>query len=128
MALFSKLFEPGTIGKMELKNRVVYPPMATHMASDEGNVTDQLIDYYAARAKGGVGLIVVEGSFPSTVGHARRIALDSAHRVDGLKKFVEAIHVAGAKIVIEIYTHMGRQDKFPLSPSDVPHPISGARG
>ncbi len=128
MALFSKLFEPGTIGKMELKNRVIYPPMATHLASDEGDVTDPLIDYYAARAKGGVGLIVVEGSFPNPVGHARRIALDGAHRLPGLKKFVDAIHEAGARIVIEINTHMGRQDKFPLSPSDVPHPISGAKG
>jgi 2,4-dienoyl-CoA reductase-like NADH-dependent reductase (Old Yellow Enzyme family) len=44
MGRFSKLFEPGTIGKMELKNRVIYPPMATHLASDEGDVTDLLVD------------------------------------------------------------------------------------
>jgi len=128
MALFSKLFEPGIIGNMELKNRVIYPPMATHLASDEGDVTDLLIDYYVARAQGGVGLIVVEGSFPNLVGHARRIVLDGDPRLPGLNKFVEATHHAGAKIVIEINTHMGRQDKFPLSPSDVPHPISGVRG
>ena len=128
MAVLTKLFEPGSIGKMQLKNRVIYPPMATHLASDDGDVTDLLIDYYAARARGGVGLIVVEGSFPNPVGHARRIALDTLDRLPGLKRFVDAIHEEGAKIVIEINTHMGRQDKFPLSPSDVPHPISGVRG
>ena len=128
MALFMKLFEPGTIGKMELKNRVIYPPLATHLATDEGDVTDLLIDYYVARARGGVGLIVVEGSFPNPVGHARRIALDGSNRLPGLQRFAEAVHEGGAKIVIEINTHMGRQDKFPLSPSDVPHPITGRRG
>jgi 2,4-dienoyl-CoA reductase-like NADH-dependent reductase (Old Yellow Enzyme family)/thioredoxin reductase len=128
MGRFSKLFEPGTIGKMELKNRVIYPPMATHLASDEGDVTDLLVDYYVARAKGGVGLIVVEGSFPNPIGHARRIALDGDHRLPGLRRLVEAVHEGGAKIVMEINTHMGRSDKFPLSPSDVPHPISGVKG
>ncbi len=113
---------------MELKNRVIYPPMATHLASDEGEVTDLLLDYYAARARGGVGLIVVEGSFPNPIGHARRIALDGEHRLPGLKRLVEVVHEGGARIVIEINTHMGRSDKFPLSPSDVPHPISGVRG
>lgn len=120
-----KLFEPGRIGRMDLKNRVIFPPLATHMASDEGEVTDQLIDYYAARARGGAGLIVIEGSFPSTVGHPRRIALDSEARIPGLHRLAEAIRSGGAKAVIEINTHMGRQDRFPISPSDVPHPHTG---
>jgi len=124
---FAKLFEPGKIGKMDLKNRIIFPPLATHMASDEGGVTDQLIDYYAARARGGAGLIVIEGSFPSAVGHPRRIALDSDSRIPGLKRLAEAIRAGGAKAMIEINTHMGRQDRFPISPSDVPHPRTGIR-
>jgi 2,4-dienoyl-CoA reductase-like NADH-dependent reductase (Old Yellow Enzyme family)/thioredoxin reductase len=127
MLEFTKLFEPGRIGKIDLKNRIVFPPMVTHMATVEGDVTDQLIDYYAERARGGVGLIVIEGSFPSPIGHPKRIALDHDRRIPGLQRLVEAIHKEGAKVVIEVNTHMGRQDQYPMSPSDVPHPITGVK-
>ena len=127
MLKLAKLFEPGRIGKIDLKNRVVFPPMVTHMATFEGDVTDQLIDYYAERARGGVGLVVIEGSFPSPIGHPKRIALDHDRRIPGLQRLVEAIHKEGAKVVIEVNTHMGRQDQYPMSPSDVPHPITGVK-
>ena len=127
MPEFPKLFESGRIGKLDLKNRILFPPMATHMATIEGDVTDQLIDYYAERARGGVGLVVIEGSFPSPIGHPKRIALDHDGRIPGLQRLVEAIHREGAKVVIEVNTHMGRQDQNPMSPSDVPHPVTGVR-
>ena len=124
---FSKLFEPGQIGTMDLKNRIIFPPMATHMATLEGDVTDQLVNYYIERARG-VGLVVIEGSFPSPVGHPKRIALDHDGRLAGLQRLVRALHQEGAKVMIEVNTHMGRQDQNPLSPSDLPHPITGKRG
>jgi 2,4-dienoyl-CoA reductase-like NADH-dependent reductase (Old Yellow Enzyme family)/thioredoxin reductase len=127
MLEFPNLFEPGRIGKIGLKNRIVFPPMVTHMATSEGGITDQLIDYYAERARGGVGLVVIEGSFPSPIGHPKRIALDHDRRIPGLQRLVEAIHKGGAKAVIEVNTHMGRQDQYPMSPSDVPHPITGVK-
>ncbi len=127
MFQFGKLFEPGRIGTLDLKNRIIFPPMATHMATLEGDVTDQLIDYYIERARG-VALVVIEGSFPSPVGHPKRIALDHDGRLAGLQRLVRAIHQEGAKVMIEVNTHMGRQDQNPLSPSDVPHPITGKRG
>ena len=55
-----KLFEPTKIGKMELKNRMVMPAMDTNLGSRDGFVTSRLVDYYDERAKGGVGLIIVE--------------------------------------------------------------------
>lgn len=57
---FSKLFEPMSIGTPVLKNRVVMSPVATMLASDTGVVTQTLIDHYARRARGGVGLIITE--------------------------------------------------------------------
>jgi 2,4-dienoyl-CoA reductase-like NADH-dependent reductase (Old Yellow Enzyme family)/thioredoxin reductase len=127
MPEFQKLFTPGRIGNMEIKNRIVMPPMATHLATDQGEITDRLIDYYAERARGGVGLVVIESSFPSAVGHPNRIVLDGKRRIPRLRQLVEAVHREGAKVALELNTHMGRQDRNPLSPSDVPHPITGVK-
>ncbi len=55
---FKKLFEPIKIGPVEIKNRFVLAPMNVHMANADGSVSEQELCYYAARAKGGVGLIV----------------------------------------------------------------------
>ncbi len=50
-----KLFEPGRIGKMEVRNRIVMPAMASFTDSYDGFATDVTQGYYEARAKGGVG-------------------------------------------------------------------------
>ena len=60
MNSFAELFTPFQIGRLHLKNRIAFAPVATLLVDSEGNVTDRLISYYTARAKGGVGLIVVE--------------------------------------------------------------------
>ena len=57
---FPRLFEPFRLGELELKNRIVMPPMVTNYGSADGFVTEQLKDYYAARARGGTSLIIVE--------------------------------------------------------------------
>ena len=49
---FEKLLSSGRIGSMELKNRFVVPPMGTSFGTYEGFVTDQMIEYYRARALG----------------------------------------------------------------------------
>ena len=55
-AVRGKLFEPGRIGPVEMRNRVVLPPMTTRLAVDEGYVTNATVAYFSARAVGGVGL------------------------------------------------------------------------
>lgn len=53
-----KLFEPGNIGRLSVKNRIVMVPMGIGaLAEPDGRLSQQTIDYYVARAKGGVGLI-----------------------------------------------------------------------
>ena len=59
MNTYPKLFSPIKIGETTVKNRVFMPPISTNLA-DKGYVTDALVEHYAARAKGGVGLIVTE--------------------------------------------------------------------
>ena len=53
--MFEHLFSPIKIGTMELKNRIVLPPMTVGYGAPDGTVTERHRDYYEARAKGGVG-------------------------------------------------------------------------
>ena len=50
---FMKLFEPGSIGKLKLRNRIVLAPIATNLAGPDALYTQRQIDYYAERARGG---------------------------------------------------------------------------
>ena len=52
------LFSPVRVGGMEVKNRLVLAPMSTNLGSEDGQVSQALIDFFAARARGGMGLIV----------------------------------------------------------------------
>ena len=59
MNTYHHLFSPIKVGHTTIKNRVFMPPISTNLA-DKGYITDELIQHYEARAKGGVGLIVTE--------------------------------------------------------------------
>jgi len=121
---FQRLFEPGSIGTLKLRNRIVFPPIITRYMTEEGEISDRLIDYYAERAKGGAGLIVLEATYPRSSGYPGRICLNDDKFIPGLKQLVQVVHKEGAKIVCEVNPHRGRADDHdPASPSDVPHPF-----
>ena len=64
---FFKLFQPFTIGTVEIQNRVIMPAM--HLsAADDGYCSDQIIAFYRRRAQGKVGLIIIGGIGTSPVG------------------------------------------------------------
>jgi 2,4-dienoyl-CoA reductase-like NADH-dependent reductase (Old Yellow Enzyme family)/thioredoxin reductase len=63
---YKKLFERCFISKMPLSNRFIMSSMTTHAWAPGGVMSDDQIDYYAERARGGVGMIVVEGQFISS--------------------------------------------------------------
>ena len=56
-----KLFTPGKIGKLTIKNRAVLAPMQMMYGEHQGYAGEKAIAYYEERARGGVGLIIVEG-------------------------------------------------------------------
>ncbi len=60
MASFPQLFQPIELGRTTVRNRIFNPPHGTSLGRN-GRVTDELIAYHETRAKGGVGLIVLEG-------------------------------------------------------------------
>ena len=98
----AKLFEPVTIGEMELRNRLVMPPMGTNFAAEDGSVTQRQINYYRERARGGVGLIIVEGAYvhPLGKGASLQLSLTDDEKIPGLKKLAEAIQAEGAKAAV----------------------------
>jgi 2,4-dienoyl-CoA reductase-like NADH-dependent reductase (Old Yellow Enzyme family) len=101
----AKLFSPGKIGYMELRNRVVMAPMMVQLAAESGAVTARSIDYYARRAKGGAGLIIVEATWIASTGKAFacQIGLDRDALIPGHFDLVEAIHRHGAKVACQLH-------------------------
>ena len=67
---YSNLFKPGKIGGLELKNRTIMLPMLTSASGLLGEVSDDIIEWYARRAEGGAGLIVVEVCMTATAAEA----------------------------------------------------------
>jgi 2,4-dienoyl-CoA reductase-like NADH-dependent reductase (Old Yellow Enzyme family)/thioredoxin reductase len=123
---FPKLFGPGRIGSLELKNRVIMAPMITLYVDEKGGVTSRMLDYYQERARGGCAMVIVEASYPRR--YPGRIFVGSDQCLDGLRKLVEVIHEGGAKACIEVNTHRGMDDEVdPASASEMVHPIKGTK-
>ncbi len=57
---YTKLFERGCIGGLEIKNRIVMPAMGCSLAASTGDASPEIIRYYQERARGGAGLIITE--------------------------------------------------------------------
>ncbi|HUV59687.1 MAG TPA: FAD-dependent oxidoreductase [Desulfatiglandales bacterium] len=123
----SKLFEPIEIGKISVRNRVLMPAMATCFATGDHFVTDQLISYYAKRAEGGVGLIIVEATCiddPIGIALPHELCIDDDKYIPGLSKLADAVHSYGGKIAIQLH-HAGPKSHFdgaeaPVAPSPLP--------
>src|SRR4030065_2274007 len=124
------LFSPFRIGNIELKNRIVMPPMATHFADLGGSVNDRHIAYYVERARGGVGYITSEHTGVLKQGRAfpNMALIDADQQIPSFKKLVGAIHQESGKIVIQI-NHAGRQTSSSVTgssivaPSAIPCPV-----
>lgn len=106
---YPKLFEPGKIGKVKIKNRIVMSPLGTSFWGVNGEVTAKLMDHYVERAKGGAGLITVSYivlDYPA--GYASLGALDKPQLISGHAELVEALHNYGAAVSVQI-GHPGKQ-------------------
>ena len=107
-----RLFSPGKMGPMQLRNRVVMAPMVVQLASESGAVTQRTVDYYVRRAAGGAGLVIVEASYiaPEAKAFACQLGIDRDGLVPGHFELVEAIHRHGAKVALQIHHGGGRAD------------------
>jgi len=118
------------IGPIEIKNRIVMPPMTTRTADAEGFVTDDSVAYYMARVRGGVGLITVEMASPEKCGRHRRheVGIYDDRFLPGLTRLVDEIHRGGAKASIQLghgggHTRADICGETPIAPSAIAHPV-----
>jgi 2,4-dienoyl-CoA reductase-like NADH-dependent reductase (Old Yellow Enzyme family)/thioredoxin reductase len=120
---YERLFQPGKIGSLGLKNRLLMAPMATRFAR-KGQVTDEMVAYYAERARGGVGAVVVEATLPRAEGYIPdRLNIGNEEYLPGLRRLARQIRESGAKAILQLNVHRGRlDDVHPLSPSEAQHP------
>lgn len=104
MKEFSHLFSPIKVGETVVKNRVFMPPISTNLA-DKGYVTDALVAHYAARAKGGVGLIVTEVTTvePTYIYLPGDMSIHDDSFIPGWKKLTEAVHQHDCKILPQLF-------------------------
>jgi 2,4-dienoyl-CoA reductase-like NADH-dependent reductase (Old Yellow Enzyme family)/thioredoxin reductase len=103
MSSFSSLCQPGNIGTLQLKNRLIMAAMGVPLAEPEGGVTDKMIAFYRARAEGGVGLVTTsfasispDATFPLT------LAIHDDRYIPGFRKLADAIHEAGSKLCVQL--------------------------
>ena len=133
--VLKSIFEPAEIGSIKIKNRIVMTPMGTNMSS-HGHVNRKILDHYEARARGGVGLIIVEVTgVDSTAGKntADMLMLDDDKYIPGMTELAGTIHKYGAKAAVQIsHTGRGARKKItgvqPVAPSAVAMPFSSAIG
>ncbi len=104
MNRYPNLFSPIKIGKTTVKNRIFMPPISTNLA-DKGYVTDELIQHYTARAKGGVGLIVTEVTTvePIYTYLPGDMSIYDDSFIPGWKKLTDSVHQYGAKILPQLF-------------------------
>ncbi|NOQ41549.1 MAG: NADH:flavin oxidoreductase, partial [Desulfuromusa sp.] len=121
-----RLFEPISIGNLELKNRILMPAMHMNMCR-KFIVTDQLLNFYIERAKGGVGMICVGyATVDELSGLPGNIGAHLDEFIPGLEKLATAIKKEGAAACVQL-NHAGRYNfslflggKKPVAPSPIP--------
>src|SRR4030042_2010153 len=124
-----KLMQPLRLKGVELRNRIVMAPMLSRLCNPDGVVSQKLIDYYAERARGGVGLVIVEYCYideRESKANQGQLGAYSDQLIAGLGDLAEAIQEWGAKAILQLChagrstssKHMGRQ---PIAPSPMPN-------
>ncbi len=130
---YDVLFEPITIGNVEIKNRLVMAPMNMVYSDPDGYNSEQWLAWYAARAKGGFGLIITDATvvnpYPWRGSDHLNPHLFTDERYGRLLGVLaDQIHAFGAKVFIQLSPGFGRQGHAssaaphipPAAPSAIP--------
>ncbi|MCD5003217.1 NADPH dehydrogenase NamA [Enterococcus saccharolyticus] len=119
-----KLFEPITIGSLQLKNRLVMSPMCMYCAKEDGKVTSWHNTHYGSRAAGQIGLVMLEATAVQAVGRIspNDLGIWSDDQVEGLRNLVTIIQENGSAAGIQL-AHAGRKAQLStesVAPSAIP--------
>lgn len=133
MKKYQNIFNPLTVKNMTIKNRIVMTPMGTNYGEQNGEMSFLHMDYYEQRAKGGVGLIIVENASvdsPQGSNGTTQLRIDHDNYIPRLFKLCETVHSHGACIAVQI-NHAGasalssRINMQPISASNLPSKKGG---
>lgn len=131
--MYELLRSPIRIGPLGLANRLVMSPMGVNLGAPDGGVTDDLIAFYEARARGGVGLIItevtrVEGG--AGISDPCQLAAYRPQDIPELQRLVDAVHRWDTRLFIQLQ-HPGRAASSwvtgtqPVAPSALASPLGG---
>lgn len=132
MTMFERLFEPGRIGNLTLKNRLIMEPVGTRYADSLGHVTDRYLAFIEERAKGGVALITNEASrmIKPPPWPPFNLAINDEACIPGLSTLTSTVKKHDTRIIIEL-AHLGiigsEHDPglIPVAPSPFRYHVSG---
>ena len=129
MNKYQNVFSPFRFGNVEVKNRIEFSPVIPCLASADGFVTRELIEFFQSLARGGAGIVTIGDTaidFEYAKDHEAQLNLGDDRVIAGLSTLVEAIHRYGANASIEL-NHGGRfaapqllKGKNPIAPSPIP--------
>ena len=131
--MYDRLFSPVRIGGVEIKNRVAMTPMGVNLAAAGGGVNDDIIAFYEARARGGIGLIISEicrVMDGAGAGEPCQLAARNGGDLQGLERLIDTVHNYGTRMFVQLH-HPGRQGSVfcggeqPVSASAVESPVNG---
>ena len=106
---YPHIFEPITIKRTTIKNRIAMTPMGSNYGEASGEMSNRHMNYYKLRAKGGTGLIIVENAnvqYPVGSNGTSQLRIDHDRFMPRLYQLVESLHKEGAVVAIQI-NHAG---------------------
>jgi len=127
--MYLNTFSPVKIGPLELKNRLVMAPLTRQVAELDGTPTAEMAAYYARRARGGIGMIISEGTYEidelGCKAYLSQPGIATDKHVKAWKKVTDAVHAFGIPIICQLM-HGGRvsdprclfEGESPVSASD----------
>ncbi len=135
MKKLEHLLAPIKIGTLEIKNRVVMPPMGTGLGNPDGTVSEANLAYLRRRARSGAGLYITEITEVDPVGSVGPgcLGIWNNEFIPGLKKLANIVHAEGSKIAMQLH-HCGRESYFhtkkkdAVAPSAIPSHVFGFLG
>ncbi len=118
------LFSSFRLAGVTLRNRIALAPLTRQMAEPDGTPTDEMVAYYARRARGGAGLIITEGTYEDERLGCRAYLSQpgcvTAKHVTAWRRVTEAVHAQGAACILQLM-HGGRvTDPRCLAPGQQP--------
>lgn len=125
---FEFLFSAGKIGRLKLRNRIVFMPHYPAFHTDDGTAKQMYIDYYVERAKGGAGLLITESYAVHSSGKTASNNLEAWDKkaLPAYKRLSEGAHRYGSKMFVQLshggHTTLLKPPQLLLAPSQMSEP------